>query len=175
MEHVPQKYFSEYSHVLKDDGVFPNSDLPVLVYKNVLDLPLLFEAGYIIQLFEKNHWSNCWKSGIFTYHHYHSTSHEVIGVYKGKTTLLLGGENGVRMEIAKGDVIILPAGVAHKNMGAEHDVSCVGAYPGGMQYDICTGGPGERPLADTKIKQVPLPDRDPVLGLRGGTEKYWKS
>lgn len=174
-ERAPQKYFVEYSHILKDDGTFPNSHLPVLLYKNVLDFPLFFDAAYIINLFEKNHWSNAWKSGIFTYHHYHSITHEVIGVYKGKTTLLLGGEKGVTITLEKGDVVIIPAGVAHKNMGQEHDVSCVGAYPKGHKYDINTGKEGERPLADTNIALVALPDRDPILGLKGGTEKYWKS
>jgi uncharacterized protein YjlB len=175
MERVPQKVFVEYSHVLKDDGIFPNSSLPVLVYKNVLDFPLIFEATYIIHLFEKNHWSNCWKGGIFTYQHYHSNTHEALGIYKGKTTLLLGGDKGLSVTVEKGDVVIIPAGVAHKNLGKEHDVSCVGAYPGGTKYDLCTGQKEERPLADTKIALVPLPDRDPVLGLKGGTEKYWKT
>lgn len=176
MDNVLQKYFTEYSHVFKDDGIFPNSHLPVLIYKNVLDFPLFFEATYVANLFEKNQWANSWKGGIFTYHHYHSFCHEVIGIYKGKTTILLGGDKGMTLEIEKGDVLVIPAGVAHKNLGAENDVHCVGAYPpGGHKYDICTGLPGERPLADTNISLVPLPDRDPVLGLKGGTEKYWKS
>ena len=175
MERVPQKIFVEYSHILKDDGVFPNSELPVLIYKDVLDFPLFFDAVYITNLFEKNHWSSSWKGGMYTYHHYHSNTHEVIGVYKGKTTVLLGGEKGVTITVEKGDVLIIPAGVAHKNMGQENDVACVGAYPGGIKHDTCTGKPGERPLADTQIALVALPDRDPVLGLKGGTEKYWKS
>jgi len=174
MEHTPQKYFVEYSHVFKDDGTFPNSKFPVLIYKNVLDFPLFFDAAYIVKLFEKNHWTNSWKSGIFTYDHYHSTAHEVIGVYKGKTTLLVGGEKGVAIELTKGDVIVIPAGVAHKNLGNEHDVCCVGAYADGAVYDTCTGKKAERPLADKNITNVRLPDRDPVLGLKGGVEKHWK-
>jgi len=174
LKHPPRKIVIEYSHVLKDDGVYPNSILPVLVYKKVFDFPLFFEANYIASVFEKNNWNNSWKSGIYTYHHYHSNAHEVLGVYKGQTSVLLGGENGVTITLEKGDAIIIPAGVAHKNMNKEHDVCCVGAYANGTEYDINTGKPCERPLADATIITVPLPDRDPVLGLKGGLEKYWK-
>jgi uncharacterized protein YjlB len=169
-----KKYYAEYSYVLNDDGTFPNSHLPVLLYKGVLDLPALFPAAYVENLFKVNHWSNSWKSGIFTYHHYHSITHEVVGVYKGETTLLLGGENGTKVKIEKGDVLIIPAGVAHKNLGDENDVACVGAYPEGKSYDMNYGKTGERPFTDQNIKCVPLPERDPVLGLKGGTSHYWR-
>lgn len=174
MERTAQKLFIEYSHIIKDDGVFPNSYLPVLIYKNVLDFPLFFDAVYIANLFEKNNWTTNWKGGIFTYHHYHSNAHEVIGVHKGKTDVLLGGDNGISVTLERGDVIIIPAGVAHKNLGNKHAIACVGAYANGLSYDICTGAPGERPLADASLLTLPLPDRDPVLGLKGGTEKYWR-
>lgn len=174
MERTAQKIFLEYSHILSDDGIFPNSHLPVLIYKNVLDFPLFFDAAYITSLFEKNGWTNSWKGGIFSYHHYHSNAHEVLGIYKGKTEVLLGGENGIEVSLERGDVIVIPAGVAHKNLGNEHAIACVGAYAGGAAYDICTGKTGERPLADATLLTLPLPDRDPVLGLKGGIEKYWK-
>lgn len=174
MKPIPQKYFVEYSYLLKDDGIFPNSKLPVLFYKDVLDLPVLFPAAYIENLFKSNHWSNSWKNGIYTYHHYHSITHEVLGVYKGQATVLLGGEKGVEITLNKNDVLIIPAGVAHKNLGEENNIGCVGAYPEGKSYDMNYGKPGERPLTDTNIADVPLPERDPVLGLKGGIEKYWK-
>lgn len=118
-------------YLLKDDGVFPNSELPVLFYPGILSLPPLFGAHVIGKLFQKNGWSNTWKSGIYTFHHYHSNTHEVMGVCRGETTLQLGGERGMRLTIKRGDVLIIPAGVAHKNLGAESDVTCVGAYPNG--------------------------------------------
>lgn len=174
MEKVAQKIVIEYSHTISDNGIFPNSHLPVLIYKNILDFPLFFDAVYIANLFEKNEWTNHWKGGIYTYHHYHSNAHEAIGIYKGQTELLLGGEDGIKITLEKGDVLIIPAGVAHKNLGNEHVVACVGAYAGGASYDLCLGKPGERPLADATLLTLSLPDRDPVLGLKGGTEKYWK-
>jgi uncharacterized protein YjlB len=39
----------------------------------------------------------------------------------------------------KGDVLLIPAGVAHKNVGASIDFKCVGAYPGGKEFDINLG------------------------------------
>ena len=114
MKGIKKNYSSEQI-TLESTTKFPNSKLPVLLYRNVLELPPFFRALFIKKLFKSNGWSNSWKSGIYTYHHYHSNTHEVLGVYKGKTTLLLGGKKGVKIKISKGDVIIIPVGVAHKN------------------------------------------------------------
>ncbi|MCE3226161.1 MAG: cupin protein [Bacteroidetes bacterium] len=159
---------------LNDTGKFPNSVLPVIVYKKVLALPRFFKCFYVRRLFISNKWGNSWKSGIYEYHHYHSITHEVLGVCEGKTTLLLGGENGVSIEIEAGDVIVIPAGVAHKNEGNENDVCCIGAYPTGHDYDIKYGKEGERPSADNNIMNVSLPKTDPVFGAKFGVQNYWK-
>src|SRR4051812_40962438 len=112
-----KEYPIEY--ILKDNGVFPNSALPVLHYKQILNLPVIFPAAAIRALFKKNGWTNNWKKGIYTYHHYHSITHEVLGVVKGKTILQLGGDDGIKIVIEKGDVVVVPAGVAHKNLRRE--------------------------------------------------------
>jgi uncharacterized protein YjlB len=156
-----------------DNGIFPNSVLPVLLYINVLKLPFLFSGDFIKKNFEGNNWSNAWKAGIFTYHHYHSNTHEVLGVYKGKTKIVLGGESGALIEIQKGDVLIIPAGVAHKNLGIENDVGVIGAYPGGKNYDIKYGRKDERPEADINIENVPIPATDPVWEASSGLIKIW--
>ena len=156
-------------YYLKDDGIFPNSKLPVLCYPNILSLPPLFAAASIRKLFRWNGWSNAWKNGIYTFHHYHSNTHEVMGVYKGETTLLLGGEHGIRLVIKRGDVLIIPAGVAHRNLGGESDVKCVGAYPNGIQYDMRYGKTEDRPAADLTIENIPKPEKDPVMGKKGGS------
>jgi uncharacterized protein YjlB len=173
MQVINQKYELK-KYYFQDDGIFPNSRLPVLHYKGILKLPLLLAAASIVSLFEKNRWRNSWKSGIYEYHHYHSITHEVLGAYNGETELLLGGAKGTAVKIEKGDVVIIPAGVAHKNEGKENGVKCVGAYPDGMDYDMNYGKPGERPLADQNIRSVPIPAKDPVFGLRGDLHTYWK-
>jgi uncharacterized protein YjlB len=158
---------------LKDNGAFPNNILPVLYYPGVLLLPGLFPAGEVKDIFSHNDWKNSWQSGIHTFHHYHSNTHEVLGVVRGETIIELGGDDGVRLKIQKGDVIILPAGTAHKNLGDENAVVCVGAYPKGKEYDMFYGQPGERPAADENIKKVRIPDHDPVFGTLGGVLNYW--
>ena len=158
---------------LKDDGQFPNNNLPVLYYPGVLLLPGLFPTGEVKDIFTHNDWKNTWQGGIYTFHHYHSNTHEVLGVVRGETTIELGGENGVRIKIQKGDVIILPAGTAHKNLGDENAVVCVGAYPKGKEYDMFYGKDGERPVVDDNIKKVKVPDHDPVFGTQGGVLHYW--
>ncbi|QKJ32908.1 cupin [Mucilaginibacter mali] len=159
---------------VQDDGTFPNSRFPALLYKDVLDIPVLFKAAHVKNQFEKNGWSNSWDAGIFEYHHYHSVTHEVLGVYKGQTTLQLGGPNGQKVFIEKADVLVIPAGVAHKNLGDESGVSVVGAYFGGRDYDMNYGRPGERPATDENIKKVPVPANDPVYGRDKGLFKIWK-
>lgn len=160
--------------ILQDDGVFPNNLHPALLYKGVLDIPEISPGTHVKRLFEQNGWSNSWDSGIFEYHHYHSITHEVLGIYNGRTKLQLGGAKGPKISIEKSDVLVIPAGVAHKNLGGENDVGVIGAYPDGRDYDMNYGKPGERPRADENIKKVPVPANDPVFGRNKGIFKIWK-
>jgi uncharacterized protein YjlB len=147
--------------------VFPNNSLPILLYPKVLHLPRLFPALAVRKLFQKNNWGNNWKQGIYT-------SHEVLGVCKGEALLLLGGEQGVTLFVEEGDVLIIPAGVAHMNLGEEKDVICVGGYPDGKDYDMNYGKKSERPATDENIASVTLPLTDPVFGKKDGLLKLWK-
>ncbi len=161
---------------LKDDGTFPNNaHLPVLYYEDCLQLPDNFSAGPAIEaLFVSNQWGGVWQGGILNYHHYHSTSHEAIGVASGHVNIQLGGPHGIVLELKKGDVIIIPAGVAHCNLDSSMDFSCVGAYPRGQeQYDILRGEAGERPDADARMALLTLPVIDPVYGTDGPLMSYW--
>ncbi|MCD6018762.1 MAG: cupin protein [Bacteroidetes bacterium] len=168
------KHYSVKKYFLKDDGIVPNSKLPVIHYKGIINLPFFFPGSYLKNLFKKNNWKNSWKSGVYEYHHYHSVTHEVMGVYKGKTTLQLGGKRGVKITLQKGDVLIIPAGVAHRNLKKENAVKCVGAYPNGKNYDMNYGEKKERARAVKNIKKVKMPKKDPVFGKTGGIVKLWK-
>jgi uncharacterized protein YjlB len=74
-----------------------------------------------------------------------------------------------------GDVIVIPAGVAHQNLGANNDFGVVGAYPGGRQWDLLRGLPGERPKADQNIAALPIPEKDPIYGVEGPLRAILKS
>lgn len=157
----------------KDDGVFPNSVLPVLLYRQAFT-----EAGdrafVIEERFAENDWTNSWRNGVYSFAHYHSTTHEALGVYCGTATLRLGGEHGKNVEMHAGDVIVIPAGVAHQNIGASEDSAVVGAYPDGREWDLLRGLPGERPKADHNIAALPIPDNDPIYGREGPLRQIWK-
>ncbi|WP_110113097.1 cupin domain-containing protein [Bacillus sp. CGMCC 1.16541] len=158
------------TYYFNDDGTIPNNDeLPVLVYHQVLaHCPK--EIEYI---FNTHNWRNSWINGVFDYHHYHSNVHEVLGVISGTSTIQLGGERGERIEVSRGDVFVLPAGTGHKRLHATSDFRVVGAYPNGMNYNIKTGEPTERPEVLQEIKQVMMPSTDPVYGSEGPLINYW--
>lgn len=164
-----------HEYYIKGNERFPNNSLPVLLYKRVLKLPAFRAAAHVQSLFTGNGWTNNWRHGIYTYHHYHSNTHEAFACVKGSTMILLGGENGKHVKFEKGDVLIIPAGVAHKNLGKENDVCCVGGYPEGKDFDIYYGTEGERPGTDQNISNVPLPSTDPVYGVaENGLIHAWK-
>jgi uncharacterized protein YjlB len=161
--------------VFKDDGVIPNNTLPVLIFQQAFAADTKDLASVIEQRFADNDWTGSWRAGVYPFAHYHSTTHEVLGVFSGSATLRLGGAQGTTVEVRPGDVIVIPAGVGHQNLGSSADFSVVGAYPGGRQWDLLRGLPGERPQADRNIATVPLPENDPVYGSNGPLKRIWKS
>lgn len=154
-----------------DDGRIPNSPLPLLVHRHAFTGDGLADA--MDAKFAENNWTNSWRNGVYPYHHYHSITHEVVGVYSGHAQLHMGGEQGEIITVTAGDVLIIPAGVGHKKLSASDDFGVIGAYPDGMDFDLMTGEEGERPRADERIARVPLPETDPVLGTEGGVPALW--
>ena len=151
----------------EDDGRIPNNPkLPLVIYRLAL-----MRSGDLASDFEKrfaeNGWRNTWRDGIFDYHHYHSNTHEVLGVAQGSARVCFGGESGEVLALSAGDVVILPAGTRHKCESASDDFLVVGAYPDGCDYDACRGNPAGHDRAVARIAKVPLPKQDPVFG-RGG-------
>jgi uncharacterized protein YjlB len=163
-----------FAHVLADDGTIPNSRLPLLVYRTAVDLAGEDPPAAIEATLRANVWGNGWRNGVFPYHHYHSTAHEVLVVYAGSARVQFGGEEGIVASVVPGDVVNIPAGVGHKNLGASADFRVVGAYPRGQAWDICYGRAGERPRADERIARVPLPIADPVFGREGPLLAHWR-
>lgn len=163
-------------HLLPDDGTFPNNALlPLLVYRNVLHLSGADNARTVEEILESNGWTNSWRDGVYDYHHYHSTAHEVLCVIHGSARIQFGGPSGISLLLEQGDTVIIPAGVAHKNIGDNTDFECIGAYPDGQQYDMNYGKEGERPHTDENIRSLPLPEADPVYGIDGPLLKNWES
>ncbi|MBN1362646.1 MAG: cupin domain-containing protein [Sedimentisphaerales bacterium] len=161
--------------MLADDGVFSNNaKLPVLVYRGALSAVLADPQAHAQETFAQNHWTGSWVDGIYDFHHYHSTAHEVLAICSGHATVQLGGDRAVTLDVTAGDVLVLPAGTAHKRLRSSRDLVVVGAYPQGQHYDMCYGKEGERPAADCTIAGVPLPPADPLHGPDGPLMKLWK-
>ena len=159
---------------LEDDGAIPNNaSLPLLLYRQAVALPQSDPATVFESLFTVNGWPAAWRNGIFPFHHFHSTAHEVLGVYSGSATARFGGESGIDVTVSAGDVVVIPAGVGHKAIEASTDLGIVGAYPAGTVPDLCRGAAEERPGCLDAIARVGMPDRDPLYGDDGPLRRHW--
>jgi uncharacterized protein YjlB len=98
----------------QDDGSIPNSELPLMVYRQAFVLGASDLAATIEEYFARNDWTGSWRASVFPFHHYHSETHEVLAVYRGTATLQFGGEKGRELTVKPGDVVVIPAGVGHK-------------------------------------------------------------
>lgn len=157
------------SFFLNDTGDIPNNpDLPVIVYQGVFENTVNIEAQ-----FEQHNWTGTWTGDIYEYHHYHTNTHEVLGVKSGKATVLLGGDGGERLDLTAGDAVVLPAGTGHRKMESTEDFAVVGAYPNGSTPNLNQKDPGVRAQALSQIKNVPLPETDPVYGENGPLLEKW--
>lgn len=153
-------------YFIAHDWVPNHPRLPVLIYSRVE--PEGNSAGALERRFADNGWPPAWRDGVFDYHHYHSTAHEVLGIAAGTARLLLGGPGGKTVDVRQGDVILLPAGTGHCRVSASNDFLVVGAYPMGQKPDLCQQAATEEMLA--RIAALAWPARDPVNGdvMRAG-------
>lgn len=157
-----------------DDGLIPNSVYPLLVYRQAFTERGNAGADWLEKRFAQHNWTNSWRWGVYPFHHYHSNTHEVLGVFSGSARLQLGGEQGRELAVQAGDILVIPAGVGHKCLQHSPDFTVVGAYPNNLEPDLKKGEPGERPQADTNIAAVPVPETDPLLGREEGLLLLWK-
>ena len=156
---------------LSRNGWMPNNErLPVLLYRRAFDPRET--ADRIEQTFGRNGWPAQWRNGVYDFHHYHSTAHEVLGFAAGEGRVMLGGEGGHEIVVRAGDVAVLPAGTGHKRLGASGDFLVIGAYPPVQSWDICRAAPDEAALA--RMRGLAFPASDPVSGAHGELVAAWK-
>jgi uncharacterized protein YjlB len=159
----------------EENNSFPNnSELYVLIYKNVFEFEDANPAQTIEKVFAKNNWGGMWRNGIYSFHHYHSTAHEALGIYGGWAEVQLGGPGNKVLRIEKGDLVILPAGIAHKKIDSGDGFAVVGAYPAGQSPDMNYGKEVEFERAKLNIAQLKIPTTDPVFGKNGKMFEFWK-
>ena len=161
-------------YFFEDDGRIPNNPtLPLLVYPQAL-AEHGRDPSRLKELLAGNGWAGSWVDGVFPYHHYHSTSHEVLCVVGGGARITFGGPEGETVAVEAGDVVVIPAGVGHCRESSGGGFSVVGAYPEGQEdYDLRTGEEGERPGVVENIRSVPLPKTDPLFGGESPLPGRW--
>ena len=62
----------------EDDGLVPNNPMPLLLYKQAIDVDNEHPEKTIEGLFGANGWGDMWRNGIYDYLHYHATVHEAL-------------------------------------------------------------------------------------------------
>jgi uncharacterized protein YjlB len=161
------------TYVFTDDGSVPNNPLPFVCYRGVIPLDRVDPESTVEVLFATNNWGDMWRNGVFNYLHYHSMTHEAMGVARGRALVRFGGDHGKALEIATGDAAILPAGIGHQCLWASNDFSVVGAYPNAGKYDLVRPSKEAHARALQTIPNVPLLKTDPVFGPGGPVVRLW--
>ena len=154
----------------EQSGWVPNNRrFPVIVYRRVLDGP--DRARAFERLFRTNGWGGLWRNGVYSFHHFHSTAHEILGIAAGQARLMIGGPAGKEIAVQAGDALLLPAGTGHCRLEASNDLLVIGGYPPGQEADLCR----EMPTAEQQamIDELGIPAKDPLKGEAGGLRSLW--
>jgi len=125
-------------------------------------------ADVIEEMFRRHDWLNNWRElGVYDYYHFHSTTHEALGMARGEITLRLGGEGGTVVNLTAGDVLVLPAATSHTRLAHLSNSWMVGGYPEGRDWDLIRDEQVTESEARAAVKLIgslPIPARDPVTG-----------
>ncbi len=163
--------------IFSPNGWIPNNPhLPVLLYRSAFspspDPAAL--ASAMERAFTATGWPPQWRNGIYPFHHFHSTAHEILGIAAGEAHVTLGGPapGGRDLTLRGGDVVALPAGTGHCSLRSSPDLLVVGAYPAGQLWDICRSAPTPDTL--DRMAHLTFPASDPVSGASGPLPTLWR-
>jgi uncharacterized protein YjlB len=159
-----------------DDGTTPNNPRhPVLFYRGAVKSARKVDPAAVLEdLFASNGWASSWRDGIYDHLHFHTGTHEVLGIARGLARVQLGGVKGKTVTVAAGDVLVLPAGTGHQRISASDDLLVVGAYPPGGKYDEPRPREVDPTAARRAIGRTKSPRADPVFGPDGPLAELWR-
>jgi uncharacterized protein YjlB len=162
---------------LEDDGETPNNPrLPLVVYRAAVNLAGARDPAVPFErAFARHGWSDGWRDGIHPFLHFHTTTHEVLGIARGRATVEFGGAKGQVLTVEAGDAVVLPAGTGHRRIEATDDLVVVGAYPRNASVDQRRPGQVDHHKALAAIAKVPMPEMDPIHGETGPLMQLWKA
>ena len=158
-----------------DDGETPNNPvLPLLVYRRAFDVAAARDPAVPFEeAFAAHGWGRSWRNGIYDFLHFHTRTHEVLGIARGRARVQFGGARGQELDVEAGDVVVLPAGTGHRSVSASADLLVVGAYPDNSGFDQRRPGEIDHASAVAAVATVPLPMHDPVYGADGPLGRMW--
>ncbi|KAK1837965.1 cupin domain-containing protein [Colletotrichum chrysophilum] len=200
----PETYF------VKRTEHCPNSDFPVLVYRGVLGTGDELDEDEVSEKLQQYGWVKKGTWGTITLKHFHPNTHECYGshssfsldtfkvsltelhpgIFQGRSELVFGeggsdpAGSGVRCWVRPGDVVVVPAGVAHASVAdekaapGEKEYRYVGVYP--EESPQWRSEMGRKPLQEKQglveeVEGVGLPRMDPLYGVDGPLIKIWKA
>lgn len=160
---------------------FPNNAaFPLVVYRAVFD-----EArdgdGAALMAARRTGYTPPWRGVVFDYHHYHSTAWEALLCEAGEADVQWGGPSGPVVSIRRGDVALVPPGVAHKQLRSKGGFVLLGSYPDhegcrtpdADEVRACPGSESEQEQA----RRCPSPRLCPFFGAatpwQGGLPALW--
>lgn len=121
---------------LSAEGWVPNNPiLPALQFRMPQPGPVA-QAQLMTGLMQAG-WTQQWQGKPFAYQHFHSSTHVIFVVAAGSGQLQIGGDNGVVVPAAAGDLIFLPAGTGQRLLHSSDDFSVLACYPNGQNWDVC--------------------------------------
>lgn len=162
------------TRIFEPSGGIPNSWLPAVIHRNALPAEAR-EGRAACALLSANGWGGNWLYGVYPFWHFHTRGHEVLACTAGRARLGLGGEDGIEVEVRRGDACVLPAGVGHRCLESSADFQMAGGYPPGQEGNIVR--PGEIGDAEAReaIAALPLPATDPLSGRTDGIVELWRA
>src|SRR5258708_22302273 len=101
-----------------DDGETPNNPrLPLVLYRRAIDVKAAGDPAAAFEMtFAAHGWGDGWRNGIYDFLHFHTRTHEVLGIARGTAKVEFGGAAGETVELQAGDVAILPRSTRHPRL-----------------------------------------------------------